>query len=512
MSAKTFATIFRGLEEAFGTYEINSTKANGKQTGQAKIVRESRTEAHWEGHLSGKGASVGIIPINADNNCVWGCVDIDQYNFNHKELIDKIREKKLPLVVCRSKSGGAHVFLFANDWMPAKDMQEVLRHIASALGYSGSEIFPKQVKLQLDRGDVGNFLNMPYYDAEDGLRYAIKDDGTAATLEEFFELHKAFVQTPEQILALQVQKEDNLPVPDGPPCLQLLCTQGFPEGTRNNGLFNVGVYLRKSHPDTWEDEVAKYNHQYMNPPLPLAEVNIIVKQLNRKDYVYKCNDAPINDYCNKELCLTRKFGVGSAGNNAAVANLRKYASTPPVWFMDVNGEPLELDTDALLNQNAFQKACVEQLNFMPPTSSKPLWEARINALLRDMTETEGGVIETSQDASLEGAFYDYLEDFCRNMQTAQDKEEILLRRPWTDEDTNQTFFRLRDFENYLKRNRFFDFKTHKIAQRLRDINGEPTTLRIKERTVRVWRIPALEASGTDVRTPDFARNEEDIPF
>ena len=36
---------------------------------------------------------------------------------------------------------------------------------------------------------------MPYYDAEDGLRYAIKDDGTAATLEEFFELHKAYVQT-----------------------------------------------------------------------------------------------------------------------------------------------------------------------------------------------------------------------------------------------------------------------------------------------------------------------------
>ena len=149
---------------------------------------------------------------------------------------------------------------------------------------------------------------------------------------------------------------------------------------------------------------------------------------------------------------------------------------------------------------------------MPPTSSKPIWESRINALLRDMTETEGGVIETSQDASLEGAFYDYLEDFCRNMQTAQDKEEILLRRPWTDEDTSQTFFRLRDFENYLKRNRFFDFKTHKIAQRLRDINGEPTTLRIKERTVRVWKIPALEASGADVRTPDFARNEEDIPF
>ena len=67
-----------------------------------------------------------------------------------------------------------------------------------------------------------------------------------------------------------------------------------------------------------------------------------------------------------------------------------------------------------------------------------------------MTETEGGVMEASEDSSIDGAFYDYLEDFCRNMQTAADKEEILLRRPWTDEEKKQTFFRLRDLENFLK--------------------------------------------------------------
>lgn len=31
-------------------------------------------------------------------------------------------------------------------------------------------------------------------------------------------------------------------IKDGPPCLQALMRQGFPEGTRNNGLFNIGVY------------------------------------------------------------------------------------------------------------------------------------------------------------------------------------------------------------------------------------------------------------------------------
>jgi hypothetical protein len=37
-------------------------------------------------HLSGKGAGVGIIPINETNDCKWGCIDIDQYPLDHKAL------------------------------------------------------------------------------------------------------------------------------------------------------------------------------------------------------------------------------------------------------------------------------------------------------------------------------------------------------------------------------------------------------------------------------------------
>ena len=81
-----FASIFDGLKEAFGTFEIQKQNASGKNTGQARIVREERTEKHWKGHLTGKGDSVGIIPINSENKCKWGCIDIDQYNLDHKTL------------------------------------------------------------------------------------------------------------------------------------------------------------------------------------------------------------------------------------------------------------------------------------------------------------------------------------------------------------------------------------------------------------------------------------------
>ena len=359
MTVKKFSSIFDGLKEAYGTYRVEKTQSNGKNTGKAGIVREPRNAGLWEGHLSGKGNSIGIIPINADNMCKWGCVDIDQYPLDHKLLLEKIRKLKIPLVVCRSKSGGAHCFLFSTDWVEAKDMQKSLKSVAAALGYGESEIFPKQIKLHLDRGDVGNFLNLPYYNAEEGLRYGILDDGTSASLEEFFELYEKYAQTPEQIQKLQItESAEGTPVRDGPPCLQHLVREKISEGGRNNGLFNIGVYLRKAYPDSWETEILTYNMQYLEPPLPLSEVTVVAKQLERKDYAYRCSDAPINAHCNKELCQTRKFGIGSAVQNATVANLRKYNSTPPVWFMDVNGEPLELDTDALMSQPMFQKACM----------------------------------------------------------------------------------------------------------------------------------------------------------
>ncbi len=505
-----FTEIFDGLRLAYGTFKIEKRNEKGKATGKAMIVREERTDETWQMHLDGT-QSVGIIPINEDNMCRWGCIDIDEYNFDHTALINKLKNLKLPLVVCRSKSGGAHVFLFTDDFIPAKEMQDVLTRLSVGLGYGGSEIFPKQVALNLDRGDVGNFLNMPYFDHENSLRYAFKPDSSAATIEEFFELVAENVQTREQALALIVEQDSSLPIQDGPPCLQTLCKDGIGEGARNNGLFNVGVYLRKAFPDDWENEILQHNMKFIHPPLPLGEVNAVAKQLHRKDYAYKCKDAPINSVCNRELCMTRKFGIEAVVSGVQIANLRKYNSVPPVWFLDVEGKPLEMGTDDLLNQMAFQRACVEQLNFYPRTMKKDMWETRINALLTEMQETDGSIIEVSEDVSVNGIFNEHLEEFCTGHQAAEDKEQILLKRPWTDEDTNETYFRLKDLENHLVKVNFKHFKTHQIAQRLRDINGEATQLRIQSRVIRLWKIPAHKVTKTVIRDPRFTADEE-IPF
>ena len=163
-------------------------------------------------------------------------------------------------------------------------------------------------------------------------------------------------------------------------------------------------------------------------------------------------------------------------------------------------------------QSAFQKACVEQLNFFPRTVQKAHWEQRINALLNEMSDTEGHVIEVSQDVSVNGQFADHLEEFCTGHQAADEKEQILLKRPWTDEDSKETYFRLKDLEAHLIKANFKVYKTHQIAQRLRDINGEATQLRIQGKVVRLWKIPAHEQAVSRIEPPSFGGTEEEIPF
>ena len=88
---------------------------------------------------------------------------------------------------------------------------------------------------------------------------------------------------------------------------------GFPEGTRNNGLFDVGVFLRKKFSDDWEKKLEEKNFQYMKPPLGAADVLTVIKSLSNRDYQYKCNDQPIAAHCNAAVCRTCEDDVSVQG-------------------------------------------------------------------------------------------------------------------------------------------------------------------------------------------------------
>lgn len=501
-----FEAIFRGLDSAYGTYRIERQNDKNKLVGKGFVAQNPPIMALWQKHLDGVEPSLGIIPIRADNTCTWGAIDIDQYPLDHVQLIDKITKLSLPLVVLRSKSGGAHVYAFVREPVPAADMQKYLTACAALLGEAGREIFPKQSEILIERGDTGNYLNLPYFGGDRTTRYAVKQDGTAATLEEFFAMYEAAVQDALQMP--QAPQRPETPVSDGPPCLQSLCTQGFPEGTRNNGLFSLGIYLKKAFPSNWHDKLLEYNMKYFSPPLGLTEIQTVIKQLDKKDYRYKCKDEPIKGFCNSGLCRQRKHGIGGDGpDSPQLSSLTKFNSEPPLWFLDVGGRRIELETESLFNQLAFQRACVEKINILPPTVRKADWEAIINGLLAEMV-TMNAIAEASVDTTITGRFADLLEEFCTHMQQAMHRDEILLGRVWTDEELGVCYFRMKDLEAHFRRHNFVALTSPKVAQRLRELEAEPTNLLLKGRTTRVWRLPAFNRQAA----PFDAPRDDGVPF
>jgi len=492
---KEFKSIFEGLDVAYGQHQSEGKRADGKEEGKSYIVKKLVTDDLWTQHLAGEGPSLGIIPIMADNTSRWGCIDIDTYPIDYRKIINIIRTLQLPLVPCRSKSGGLHVFLFLKKPIAAKLIRSKLREAAAAIGHADVEVFPKQSTILIEKGDLGNFLNLPYYNAKNSTRYAYKDDGTAASLLEFIELYNKY--SLENIDKVAIKISDKV-IPDGPPCLQQLCTQGFPEGTRNNGLFNIAVFLRKLDADNWKVLLEKHNQQYMNPPLAASEVVTVQNQLEKKEYNYRCKEPPINSYCNAQVCRTRKYGVGG-GSSLEFSALTKLETEPPVWILNVGDARMELQTDELQIQTKFQKKCMDALNLMPPLVKQSVWQESIEKLFINLIK-----IPVSDDGSVAGQFEAYLQEFCTDRAQAQNRDELTLRKPWTEDGIS--WFRLKDLADYLTRNKFTHYNTGQLVQALRRLDGKSDKFNLKGRTVRVWGVPAYQHqdSAFDIKEVDGA--------
>ena len=280
--------------------------------------------------------------------------------------------------------------------------------------------------------------------------------------------------------------------------------QGFPKGTRNNGLFNVGVYLKKSAPENWQTEIEDYNRKYVHPPLPAQEVLTLIGTLKKKEYNYKCSDEPIRSYCNVAKCRGCKFGVGGGNAAPTFSSLSKLDTKPPLWFLSINDKRLELNTEQLQNQLKFQRACMELLNMMPPRMNDRAWQNLIQALM------DGGmeVIEVSDDVTIEGQFMELLESFCTDMAQANTRDEILLGKPYTEE--GKTYFRIKDLRDYLMKHRFTDMETNRIASKLRDLKAKHKFFNIKGRGTNVWYIDEFDY-GTEndggLEVQDFGKKE-----
>ena len=503
-----FKEIFEGNNSAYGIMKLTGeTTDKGKAVAKAFIKREPVTDKLWQDHIEGKDPALGVIPINEDNMCRWGCIDVDVYDLDHKNISAYIKSHKFPLVTFRSKSGGAHLFLFAKELVTASLMQSKLKTMAEALGYAGSEIFPKQTEILVERGDTGNFLNLPYHGGIKGLRYTFDESGNAASLESFYSIYDEWVQTKEQIEQIEIKKvvDKEEAFKNGPPCLNRLAVEGFGEGSRNNALVNIAIFCKKAY-DDWENKVNDYNQKYMTPPLSYQEVQTVIKSLGRKEYKYKCKDQPICDVCNAAKCRTKKFGVGFEEEQMPeLDTLTKITSNPPQWFLNIDGKRAELKTEQLHNPNLFAIAVLDQANIVSPIPKAKDWrEVYLKPLMNTLQE-----LEPLESLNPINQIVNLLYDFTVNRTQARTKEDILNKSCWTDDGF--AYFRMDDFFAFCKRNNWEldKIKTGNLIKQLgKDIFVEETRMTLKNQTPRLVKIKAMKKTKPSISQTTY----QETPF
>jgi hypothetical protein len=503
--------LFRGFENGHGQHKLFSEPDNsGKIKGHASTKGYGASPTEYTAHLAGSGTSLGIIPLLLNNTCWFGAIDIDiKGDKPLKESVEalekRIRKLELPLVVCRSKSGGAHLYLFGTEPLAAKAMVEKLRELAALLGYGGCEVFPKQ-STRVDEKDRGNWINIAYYGAtskEGTERYCLRNGKPIRKLEDFVK-YANMMRVDNKALG-KVDVPLSALFSDGPPCLQHLATFGFEEGGRNNSLYNIAVYLKKKHPDTWHDILHEQNQQLMKPPLDNQEVTQVIRNIERKDYFYTCAQPPICNHCDKKLCAKREFGITfgkDAGELFPIDNITKCESKDSVrWYAESGGKRVELTTEQLLSPALLQRVFLDRLSIVIVIGKQRDWVLRLKELMETCD-----VVTDPDDASRQGQFENLVGNFFENSSMARNKDELIKGNSLIQED--RVLFRSEDLTNYLTIKRF-QHTPHEIWMWIKQMGGDNRQIRVKDRVLRVWTLPAPERFdiSTSIALPESVEEE-----
>jgi len=487
---QTFFELFEGYSKAYTSVSNFNKKENGKVEAKLLSVKGCISEDEKEEHLFGNKQSLGVIPLKEDNTVSFAVIDIDIINnitpLRHtiEEIEELLINFTLPLLPCKSKSGGIHLYIFFKEEIEASVVVSKLKEWIGLLGYAGAEVFPKQTK-RANGSDVGNAINLPYFNSEDTDRWAIIK-GKKISLEEFVKLAYLMRVTNEEFKNVNVEEKAGEEHKDAPPCIARLLIKGIEDGSRNNGVYDLGVYFKKKYPDTFQDEIMKVNGNLISPPLSPREIEATIKSLNNKDYFYKCKEYPICQYCDKEKCRARKYGLQTAGGNSHLfSNLTKYKSNEGSgggvrWCISFDNERCELNTEELLCQIKLQKRILEDTNKVYRPVKQNNWIEEIETLTR-----EGNIIIDPEDSSEKGQFNQLLNIFLTNRMPSDQKKSLLTNHTYLDPYTDEVYFKSLDLFTFLKNKRFI-YQTQRVWSWLTDLGGSHKMIKIGGVQVRVW--------------------------
>jgi hypothetical protein len=458
-------------------------------------IASPATEEDYRKHLVGD-LGLGIIPVTEQGNCYFGAIDIDIDTIDHGDLYARVLSRKLPLSVCRSKSGGAHLYVFFSQPYASGTVQTLLRKWCGLLGYPAkTEIFPKQTKSTTT--NLGNWINLPYFNAENTVRYAFGNNGSQE-LEHF--LSGITYYTGREEIDTSIGK-DLIQINQMPPCLKELTEEGLPPGTRNVGLFSYGVFYRKSSPNGWQDKLRNHNKNYVSPPLATSEVEALIKSLENRQYQYKCDEEPLCSHCDRKTCLTLPFGVGhkpweddSNFDEFNLTNLRKIKTDPPTYIVEVNSKDVHLNSDEFRSFEKFRKRIFELQDLVVRQIKQAQWEQKIRVLLLNKED-----IEAPDDASIFGSVSGKIDDYLALSGRATNKEDLLRGLPIVEKE--KILFQVDHLQRYLLSQKTL-IPNQELYSVLHRRGCNFSLIKIKGKVIRAWAIPL---NVVNQQTEDYTR-------
>ena len=507
MAASTvarLAALFAGNPSYY--ISCNTKRAKDKQN----ITQHKQyTDAIIEAHLAG-GLGIGICPLLSDSTCNFAAIDIDTQNddaeVDFADIARRIDTASLPVVMCRTRSGGAHLYLFLKRPTPAKLVRELIIKWADQLDIDGTDCFLPSADVQPVEEDgkprITRSINLPYHNAADTVRYAFAADGTTKlSLDEFLNLAEAKRVDPNLLMSIEGD-----PCEQAPPCVQRLIIDGIPKGMRNESMMQIALYLKRVDPKDVLPRAYALNDRVCDPPMGMDELRKIVKSVSRRGYLYRCKVEPCKSLCNSAVCLTRKHGIKPSENNV-IDQENALADLPPiddmarvqqtvdggVYRLRINGHSFTAPIKQLVSIRDAQVLFAEHLGLILPAK---LGYAAWYEYIMQRVITARIDIQAEEDTD-HGALRAQLDEFIAGrLKTPDANEEPMKQRARLDTapilEGAEVIFRMSTFMRYC-RDRRINLPQHSfhIAALLRKTGAVPARLRTPMGVVGVWKLPHL---------------------
>jgi hypothetical protein len=494
--AQRLMDLFSPLHNFRGTYAKNLVldPEDGKMKGTviADGIWGEWNVSDWQNHIDGV-ERFGAAPLRRDNTLKFAAIDLDVYNaLDHAALARKLYKIHENIILCRSKSGGKHLYMFFKDPFPALKVRKKMEEIVSILGVATNpkNLFPASSSHVDTMKNAGAWINLPYFDHEKTLQYAYHPKTQAVmNLKEFLdyaETHKFGSDFAE------LKFIDGSLFNDGPPCLQILFEQGVVVGNRHYTLLNAAIYAKKKHLGDWPDKVKAYNNLFSTPK-ETDQVAAILKEVDKKDFRYTCSQEPICSHCDRRKCGTRKFGVNNDSTFPFVESIVKYDQEPPVWWVYLDGgKKIQCTTEQLQNSRLFQICCMAQANIVTPIIKAEEWTKYLHELMQKLQ-----IVEVPPEDTYSGIIRQEIQTYLLNRGSGQKLEDLLMDQAVRIAD--EYYFTLNNLIAFLK-SRQPKVEPTFVTLLLREMGAISQRTRILDTNKRFY---SIKKNKLDIQDADF---------